>query len=72
MTDTLSQPPAATTGGHQAAKTGPVPDAPPVRRVSLLRRQAVPIASVGLFALFLLAWEILPPAFGIPRFIIPT
>ncbi|RMF33352.1 MAG: ABC transporter permease [Alphaproteobacteria bacterium] len=32
----------------------------------------MPIASVGLFALFLLAWEILPPAFGIPRFIIPT
>ncbi len=30
------------------------------------------LASLALLALFLLAWQFLPPAFGIPKFIIPT
>jgi NitT/TauT family transport system permease protein len=30
------------------------------------------LASLGVFGLFLLAWELLPPAFGVPRYIIPT
>ncbi|MBX2886528.1 MAG: ABC transporter permease [Granulosicoccus sp.] len=29
-------------------------------------------ASLAVAALFLLAWEFLPPAFGVPRYIIPT
>jgi NitT/TauT family transport system permease protein len=30
------------------------------------------IASLGMFGLFLLAWEFVPPALGVPRYIIPT
>jgi NitT/TauT family transport system permease protein len=30
------------------------------------------LSSLGVFALFLLAWEVVPPLAGIPRYIIPT
>jgi NitT/TauT family transport system permease protein len=30
------------------------------------------IASLGVFGVFLLMWEVLPPAFGVPKYIIPT
>jgi NitT/TauT family transport system permease protein len=30
------------------------------------------LASIAVFGLFLLAWEFLPPLFGVPKFIIPT
>lgn len=30
------------------------------------------LASFGVFALFLLAWEVLPPALGVPKYIVPT
>jgi NitT/TauT family transport system permease protein len=30
------------------------------------------IGSLGVFAAFLLAWEVLPPVFGVPKYIIPT
>jgi NitT/TauT family transport system permease protein len=30
------------------------------------------LASLGVFGLFLLAWEFVPPLMGVPRYIIPT
>lgn len=30
------------------------------------------LASIGVFCLFLLTWEFLPPALGVPRYILPT
>ncbi|MEL6233766.1 MAG: ABC transporter permease [Pseudomonadota bacterium] len=38
----------------------------------LPRPGATTLASLGLLALVLLAWEFLPPALDVPRFIIPT
>ncbi len=52
--------PAATLG----AKTG--------RAGSMSTDNRIRLASIAVFGLFILAWEILPPALGVPRFIIPT
>jgi len=50
----------------------PLDDGAAETRAPFMTRNAVPIVSLLVLALLLLAWEFLPPAFGVPRFIIPT
>ena len=42
------------------------------RRGINLRSAALPALTFGVAAVVLLAWQFLPPAFGVPRYIIPT
>jgi NitT/TauT family transport system permease protein len=55
----------------QSEATSPARDLTDARP-GLLRRHAISLTSLALLALLLLAWEFLPPALGVPRFIIPT
>jgi NitT/TauT family transport system permease protein len=38
----------------------------------LVKTNTTTLASLGVFGLFLLAWEFVPPLMGVPRYIIPT
>ncbi len=53
---------------HQAASEHPV--APPA--TGLASPASILIGSVGFGVIFLLAWQFLPPALGVPSYIIPT
>ena len=48
------------------------PRAAPVVRRSLTSSTSILLGSLGFGLLFLLAWQFLPPALGVPSFIIPT
>ena len=50
----------------------PRPVAPAERGPGLVARHAVAVTSLGVLALLILAWEFLPPALDVPRFIVPT
>lgn len=51
------------------ASTAPVSNS---KRKAWLGDNGTMLASLGLLALVLLAWEFVPPALGVPKFIIPT
>ena len=53
---------------HHVASEHPV-GAPPV---GLASPSSILIGSIGFGVMFLLAWQFLPPAFGVPSYIIPT
>lgn len=62
----------STDGASLRPNTGAraLPASPAAPRLSSQKR--VLVASAALLALFLLAWQFLPPALGVPRFMIPT
>lgn len=66
----------AAQGGHEAAarvdSVAQVAVASPNVAGGLLRRYAVPLGSLAFGVLFLLTWQFVPQALGIPSFIIPT
>ena len=37
-----------------------------------MKTNTTTLASLGVFGLFLLAWEVVPPLMGVPRYLIPT
>jgi NitT/TauT family transport system permease protein len=45
---------------------------PAFRRSRLSSRSSILVGSLGFGLLFLLAWQLLPPALGVPSYIIPT
>ena len=61
-----------TTGTVAAPPAAPVEHLPPPASARAASPSAVVLASIAFGVVFLLVWQFLPPALGVPSFIIPT
>ena len=61
------------TAAERPRALAPEPEHPaPAARAGLASPTAIMLGSIGFGFLFLLAWQFLPPALGVPSYIIPT